>query len=132
MAAGAGEITIRVVSSTEKVLDTKPGMREMFPDFSEKFPYKTKTILAFEELDGVDVCFFGMHVQEYPSECPPPNKRYDIVRMYVCTCFVYMGVHTHVGVYVYIVYMAFCYTPYSTVHVLMYSTFQIWVLCGNL
>ena len=79
VAAGAGEITIRVVSSTEKVLDTKPGIREMFPDFSEKFPYKTKTILAFEELDGVDVCFFGMHVQEYPSECPPPNKRYVLV-----------------------------------------------------
>ena len=81
MAAGAGEITIRVVSSTEKVLDTKPGMREKFPEFSEKLPYKTKAMFVFEELDGVDVCFFGMHVQEYSSECPPPNKRY--VRTYM-------------------------------------------------
>lgn len=44
---------------------------EMVPDF----PYRAKAMFAFEEIDGVDVCFFGMHVQEYDSNCYAPNNR---------------------------------------------------------
>ena len=39
------------------------------------FPYKAKAMFAFEEINGVDVCFFGMHVQEYGSNCMAPNTR---------------------------------------------------------
>lgn len=49
----------------------------------ETFPYRTKALFAFEEIDGVDVCFFGMHVQEYGSDCPFPNTRLVLVNI-VC------------------------------------------------
>lgn len=73
--AGAGEVTIRVLSSYDKAVDVKPGMRSRFSDMADNFPYRVKAMFAFEEIDGVDVCFFGMHVQEYGSDCPPPNTR---------------------------------------------------------
>lgn len=87
--AGAGEVTIRVLSSSEKVVEVRPGMKAKFcmpgpdgskPEMSDSFPYIAKAIFAFEEIDGIDVCFFGMHVQEFGSNCPPPNARYRQLR----------------------------------------------------
>ncbi|XP_071497309.1 CREB-binding protein-like [Diadema antillarum] len=73
--AGAGEVFIRVVSCAEKVVEVKPGMRARFGDeLPESFPYRSKVLFAFEEIDGVEVCFFGMHVQEYGSDSPKPNQ----------------------------------------------------------
>uniref|UniRef100_A0A3P9B5I0 histone acetyltransferase n=1 Tax=Maylandia zebra TaxID=106582 RepID=A0A3P9B5I0_9CICH len=74
----AGEVFVRVVASSDKTVEIKPGMKARFVDtgeMPEAFPYRTKALFAFEEIDGVDVCFFGMHVQEYGSECPFPNTR---------------------------------------------------------
>ncbi|CAG5123248.1 unnamed protein product [Candidula unifasciata] len=71
-----GEVTIRVLSSYEKHTEVKPLMRKRFGnEMAEYFPYRAKALFAFEEIDGVDVCFFGMHVQEYGSSCPMPNTR---------------------------------------------------------
>lgn len=47
-------------------------------EMPDSFPYRAKAMFAFEEIDNVDVCFFGMHVQEYGSDCNQPNKRYVI------------------------------------------------------
>ncbi|KAG7485366.1 CREB-binding protein isoform X2 [Solea senegalensis] len=74
----AGEVFVRVVASSDKTVEVKPGMKARFVDtgeMPETFPYRTKALFAFEEIDGVDVCFFGMHVQEYGSESPFPNTR---------------------------------------------------------
>ena len=74
----AGEVTVRVVYASDKTVEVKPGMKVRFVDsgeMAESFPYRTKALFAFEEIDGVDLCFFGMHVQEYGSDCPPPNQR---------------------------------------------------------
>ncbi|XP_041723152.2 CREB-binding protein isoform X2 [Coregonus clupeaformis] len=74
----AGEVFVRVVASSDKTTEVKPGMKSRFVDtgeMSETFPYRTKALFAFEEIDGVDVCFFGMHVQEYGSDCSFPNTR---------------------------------------------------------
>ena len=77
--AGAGDVTIRVLSSSDKAVDVKPLMRERYCDngggMAQSFPYRSKAVFAFEEVDGIDVCFFGMHVQEYGSDCPQPNSR---------------------------------------------------------
>ncbi|KAK1881675.1 Histone acetyltransferase p300, partial [Dissostichus eleginoides] len=73
----AGEVHIRVVHVSDKVVEVKPGMKSRFVDsgeMSESFPYRTKALFAFEDIDGIDVCFFGMHVQEYGSDCPQPNQ----------------------------------------------------------
>lgn len=43
--------------------------------FPEKFPYTAKAILVFQKLENIDVCVFGIHVQEYDSDCPSPNTR---------------------------------------------------------
>ncbi|KAI6240900.1 Histone acetyltransferase [Aphelenchoides fujianensis] len=71
------EVVIRVLCASEKDVEVKPLMKAKYKSegFPEKFPYKTKAIFAFEVIDGVEVCFFGLHVQEYGSKCPPPNRR---------------------------------------------------------
>ena len=43
------------MSSFVRFVDTK--------EMPESFPYKAKAFFAFEEIDGVDICFFGVHVQ---------------------------------------------------------------------
>ena len=69
---------IRVVYSGDKTVEVKPGMKKRYVDTGEmkdNFPFRARAMFAFEEIDGEDVCFFGMHVQEYGSECASPNTR---------------------------------------------------------
>ena len=62
----------------EKKKDEKPKVpphldfKGVYP---KQFPHKAKAMLLFQKQDGIDICIFGMYVQEYGDDCPEPNRR---------------------------------------------------------
>jgi len=67
-------LVVRVVSSKRFSYPAFRSMKARYgTDYPDDFPYDSRALLAFQEVEGRDVCFFAMYVQEYGPTCPAPN-----------------------------------------------------------
>lgn len=71
------QVCVRVINFERDIAEIKPMLKQRYPDLcgTEKgYPYTRKIILGFIDIEGRPVCFFGLVVHEYGSDCPEPNK----------------------------------------------------------
>ncbi|GMH70233.1 hypothetical protein TrST_g12427 [Triparma strigata] len=72
-----GEITIRQVTSMDRNIAVRDGMkrRYKFKNYPEEFKFRCKCLVVFQRIDGVDVMLFGLYVYEHDKSNPKPNHR---------------------------------------------------------
>uniref|UniRef100_A0A6S8EDF0 histone acetyltransferase n=1 Tax=Aureoumbra lagunensis TaxID=44058 RepID=A0A6S8EDF0_9STRA len=77
----ADGIYVRQLSNIDKTHQVKSRLIKQYENthYPSEFPVRSKCVVLFQEIDGVDVILFGMYVYEYGHDCPQPNQR----RVYV-------------------------------------------------
>lgn len=84
MRDGSGSLTVRVTSNENHTLHMPSALVNNMVNMDgsllpASLPYRQKSVLLFQRLDGVDVCLFSLYVQEFDATCPEPNRN----RVYV-------------------------------------------------
>ncbi|CAH2065891.1 unnamed protein product [Thlaspi arvense] len=71
------DLTLRVVFSADKNSYVNKNFAEFLQKehYPSEFPYRSKVILLFQKVEGVDICIFALFIQEFGSECSQPNQR---------------------------------------------------------
>ena len=76
----ASSLTVRVTSNTVDSIRIPAPIVNNFTTsegalLPAELPYRQKSVLLFQRIDGVDVCLFSLYVQEFDASCPPPNAK---------------------------------------------------------
>merc|ERR1712238_388735 len=95
-------LSIRLVSNTDKMHTVREGMYAYLgkKGYPSEFPVRTKCILMFQKIHGVDVLLFVMYVHEYDQVCPSPNTRrvyisyLDSVKYFEPSCYRTLAYHS--------------------------------------
>ena len=68
--------TVRVVSSAERHILTPPELYTRYRGvgYPSQFNYRSKALVLFQTLGGVDVALYGVYVQEFGDDCPPVRR----------------------------------------------------------
>jgi E1A/CREB-binding protein len=71
------DLTVRLVSCLDKTLLVQPEFYERYraQGYPSQFNYRSKALMLWQKLGGVDVFIYGVFVQEYGDDCAQPNRR---------------------------------------------------------
>lgn len=75
----ADSVSVRLVSNLDGHMEVPDMIRDNLKGSDgmrvpQYLPYRSKCILLFQRIDGVDICLFSLYVQEFDQSCPEPNR----------------------------------------------------------